>query len=81
MPVKLTAAQMSARYEALLEASEHLRMTWTDNNLEFSEGLVMSEWLASQANKWLDKSLASGTEANATPKGATEGANHANADL
>jgi hypothetical protein len=55
MAKKVTAQQMEARYEALREASEHLRMGWTDNAVEHSEGLVMADWLGEQALKWLAK--------------------------
>ncbi|QOI07930.1 MULTISPECIES: hypothetical protein [Pseudomonas syringae group] len=53
MAKRLTIAQMEARYEALAEASEHLRMEWTDNDLEAIEGHLMADWLQEQARKWL----------------------------
>lgn len=57
MAKKLTAKQMEARYEALSEASEHLRMDWTNSAVESLEGLVMADWLKEQALKWLAKSV------------------------
>lgn len=51
----LTPAQMDARYEALSEASEHLRMNWTNVSLEATEGEIMADWLKNQALKWLAK--------------------------
>lgn len=55
MAKRLTAAQMEARYEALVEASEHLRMNWTNKPLEAVEGEVMANWLHTQAVNWLAK--------------------------
>lgn len=55
MAKRLTAAQMEARYEALVEASEHLRMNWTNKPLEAVEGEVMANWLQTQAVSWLAK--------------------------
>lgn len=55
MAKKLTVKQMDARYEALREASEHLRMDWSDKAVECAEGLVMADWLKQEALKWLDK--------------------------
>jgi len=58
MALKLTIRQMEARYEALSEASEHLRMDWSDSAIEHAEGLVMADWLKDQALKWLAKAEA-----------------------
>lgn len=58
MAKRLTIAQMEARYQALDEASEHLRMNWTDNALEAVEGEVMADWLRAQALSWLEKAQA-----------------------
>lgn len=55
MAKSLSIAQMDARYEALEEASQHLRMNWTDVETEIDEGLVMADWLHAQALKWLAK--------------------------
>ncbi|MNC34500.1 hypothetical protein D3C76_1618900 [compost metagenome] len=55
MAKKLTVKQMAARYEALNEVSEHLRMDWTSSAIESSEGLVIADWLKEQAMKWLAK--------------------------
>jgi hypothetical protein len=55
MAKPLTIAQMDARYEALEEASQHLRMNWTDVQTEINEGMVMADWLHAQALKWLAK--------------------------
>ncbi|MDZ5605196.1 hypothetical protein SJI00_20705 [Pseudomonas sp. RP23018S] len=59
MAKRLTVAQMEARYEALFEASEHLRMNWTNKPLEAVEGEVMADWLKAQAVNWLAKAQAS----------------------
>lgn len=56
MAKKLTARQMVARYEALTEAALHLEMDWTDEPSEKTEGIVMSDWLKREAQKWLNKS-------------------------
>lgn len=53
MAEKLTIKQLDARYEALAEASEHLRHDWTSSPTEHAEGLVMAEWLRREAGKWL----------------------------
>lgn len=58
MAKRLTVAQMEARFQALDEASEHLRMNWTDNPLEAVEGEVMADWLRTQALSWLAKAQA-----------------------
>jgi hypothetical protein len=58
MAKRLTAAQMEARYEALAEASEHLRMNWTDKPIEAAEGEIMADWLQAQAVNWLAKAQA-----------------------
>jgi hypothetical protein len=55
---RLTVAQMEARFQALDEASEHLRMNWTDHPLEAVEGEVMADWLRGQALNWLAKAQA-----------------------
>lgn len=55
MAKRLTVAEMEARYQALDEASEHLRMEWTDNETEAVQGFVMADWLQEQARKWLHK--------------------------
>jgi hypothetical protein len=51
----LTTKQIQARYEALSEASEHLRMDWTNSAVERSQGLLMADWLKVEALKWLAK--------------------------
>ena len=48
---RLTPEQCEARYEALAEAAEHLRMTWTDCDLEIEEGLRIAEWLDRKADQ------------------------------
>ncbi|WP_147464747.1 hypothetical protein [Pseudomonas cannabina] len=58
MAKKLSPAQMEARYEALAEASEHLRMNWTDVPIEAVEGEIMAEWLHTQALNWLARAQA-----------------------
>lgn len=55
MAKTLTTKQMEARYEALIEAAEHLQMDWTNSAVERSEGLLMADWLREQALKWLAK--------------------------
>lgn len=55
MAKRLTVAEMEARYQALDEASEHLRMEWSDNETEAVQGIVMADWLHEQALKWLRK--------------------------
>lgn len=55
MAKRLSPKQMEARYEALAEASEHLRMDWTDNATEREQGHAMADWLQVQARAWLLK--------------------------
>ena len=54
--MKLNYKQMEARYEALAEAAGHLRLSWTDDPVEFAEGLKMAARLDKQADKWLIRS-------------------------
>lgn len=49
MAKRLTAAQMESRYEEFGEASEHLRMDWTNKPLEAVEGEIMADWLHAQS--------------------------------
>lgn len=58
MAKKLTVRQLEARYEALSEASEHLRMDWTSSAAEQAEGLIMADWLQQEAAKWLERAQA-----------------------
>lgn len=58
MAKRLTVAQMEARFQALDEASEHLRMNWTDDPVEAIEGEVMADWLRAQALSWLERAQA-----------------------
>lgn len=56
MASKLSVKQMDGRYEALAEASQHLKLLdWTDVPSERQEGLMMAEWLQKEAVKWLRK--------------------------
>ncbi|MCE1119085.1 hypothetical protein [Pseudomonas sp. NMI795_08] len=55
MAKRLTPKQMEARYEALAEASEHLRMDWTESATEREQGNAMADWLMTQARAWLLK--------------------------
>ena len=55
MAKTLTTKQLEARYEALVEAAEHLQMDWTNSAVERSEGLLMADWLREQALKLLAK--------------------------
>lgn len=55
MAKRLTVAQLMARYEALSEASEHLRMEWTDNPVEAQQGEIMADLLRDMSLKWLEK--------------------------
>tara|TARA_R110001592_G_scaffold47952_4_gene151516 strand:+ start:435 stop:617 length:183 start_codon:yes stop_codon:yes gene_type:complete len=57
MPKALTSKQQEARYAALSEAAEHLRMDWATNSDEAEQGLEMAKWLDAQALKWLSKSM------------------------
>lgn len=54
---RLTPEQCEARYEALAEAAEHLRMTWTDCEIEIEEGLRIAEWLDRKADYWLHQAV------------------------
>lgn len=51
MAKPITIAQMDAGYETMEEASQHLRMNWTDVETEIDEGMVMADWLHAQALK------------------------------
>lgn len=51
--MKLTGEHCRARYEALLEAAGHLRLTWTEDPLEYRQGLKMADWLEKRADGWL----------------------------
>lgn len=53
MPRRLSAEECEARYEALGEAADHLRLTWTHDPVEIEQGLEMADWLDGQAEAWL----------------------------
>lgn len=53
MAKKLTAKVLHSRYEALFEASQHLYMNWTDDQVEYEQGVIMAKWLHAQSLKWL----------------------------
>lgn len=57
MAKRLTAKQLHARYEALSEAAQHLRMDWTDDPTESAQGEEMANWLDKQSLKWLERSI------------------------
>jgi hypothetical protein len=50
---RLSQEQIQARFEALIEAAEHLRQDWTDDPVERSEGNTIADWLEKEALKWL----------------------------
>lgn len=53
MARRLTAKECEARYEALAEAADHLRLTWSDDPVEVEQGLEMADWLDGKADAWL----------------------------
>lgn len=55
MTRSLTSAQCKARYEALAEAAEHLRVNWSVDPVELREGHEMSHWLDKKADAWLQE--------------------------
>ncbi len=48
----MTKVQMEYRYEACLEAAEHLKLSWTDNLEEYQEGLIVAQALEEIAEQW-----------------------------
>lgn len=45
------ASQWNARAEALYEAAEHLKLTWTDNPEEYEQGLIVAARLERESEK------------------------------
>lgn len=58
MPRKLNSRELAARHAALDEAAEHLLMSWTDSNVEWEQGKIISRWLKAEAQKMLSRSEA-----------------------
>lgn len=46
-----------ARAEALQECSDHLLMSWTDDETEYGEGKKLSKKLQKMADRWRDKAI------------------------
>ena len=49
----LAIKQLMGRYEACVEAAEHLKLSWTDDDDEYEEGKYIIKQLYKQADFWL----------------------------
>lgn len=52
---KFSAERCTARALALEEAADHLRLAWTDVDMEYEEGQKVADQLNAEAAKWRDR--------------------------
>ncbi|HGY2296349.1 TPA: hypothetical protein ACNV18_000063 [Pseudomonas putida] len=59
MAKRLAPDELYARFIALKEAADHLRLLeWTDDKTEREQGLQVAELLGRQANEYLERAQA-----------------------